>query len=93
MTKWLIVSGLVVLNLILGTAVYQRLGERKATAQIGAGAKAEIATVAGQQNGQSVIFLMNVTTGALRAYRFDMTNRQTTLVGQRNVGQDLRNVQ
>ena len=89
MTKWLIVSGLVLLNLILGTAVYQRVAERTAKAQIGA-PKMEIASVAGTFNGQTVIYLLDVTSGRLLAYRLDASNRQTTLVAKRDVAADLR---
>jgi len=92
MTKWLIISGLAVLNLILGTAVYQKIAERTATAQIGGGAKVDIASVAGINNGQTVIYLLDVNSGKLLAYRLDVANRQTQRVGARDVAADLRNL-
>jgi hypothetical protein len=89
MTKWLIISGLVVLNLILGTAVYQKVAERKANAQIGA-QKLNIASVAGVLNGQTVIYMLDVNSGALVAVRFDANNRQINRIATRNVAADLR---
>ena len=92
MKRWLMVSGLAVLNLLLGTAVYQRLGgEQKAQAQIGA-QKAELATVAGSQNGQTCIYLMDVNTGLLLAYRLDIPNQKFQFITKRQVAADLQRV-
>jgi hypothetical protein len=92
MSKWLILSGLVLLNLILGTAVYQKIGgERAAFAQIGA-QKINIASVAGVQNGQTMIYMLDVGSGRLIAIRVDMANRTTNRVAGRDVAADLRNL-
>jgi hypothetical protein len=88
MTRWIIVAGLVVLNGILGVGVYQRLVERPTQAQIG-GAKIDISAVAGNANGQSIIYLLDVSSGALVAQRVDSANNRTDIVAKRNVGADL----
>jgi hypothetical protein len=89
MTRWLIVSGLLVLNLVLGAGVYQALGvEQPAKAQIGA-AKANIAEVAGIINNQTVIYLLDTDSGQLLAVRMNITGKRFELVGKRDVAADL----
>ena len=77
MARW-IVAGLIALNLMLGAGVYQRLCEQKANAQIGRGAP-QIATVAGQANGSSVVYMLNVSTGELVAIRNEVAKGVTVI--------------
>jgi hypothetical protein len=83
---------LVVLNLLLGAAIYMRLGgERTANAQIGAG-RSSYATVSGFSGGQAVVYILDVTNGNLIAVKTDPVNRTVNLVATKRVGQDLANV-
>ena len=91
MFRWLIVSGLVVLNGLLGVGVYSRLVERTATAQIGA-PKVEIATVSGVNNGISVVYMLDVNSGSLVSYRLDIANKQIRPLAQKNVAADLARI-
>jgi hypothetical protein len=92
MSKWLILSGLVLLNLILGTAVYQKIGgERAAFAQIGQ-QKLNVASVAGVQNGQTMIYMLDISSGGLIAIRVDLANRTANRIASRNVAADLRSL-
>lgn len=89
MTRW-IVGGLVVLNLLLGGAVWLRLGgERKAEAQIGGGG-GNVAVISGYSGGQSIVYMLETTSGELIAVKADPVNRQVALMSRRNVGADLR---
>ncbi|HVT79333.1 MAG TPA: hypothetical protein VHM90_01640 [Phycisphaerae bacterium] len=92
MTRWIIVAGLVVLNGMLAVGAYQRLAEPKAHAQIGVGARADIAAVAGPANGATAIYMLDVNSGKLVALRLDVANNRLDRVAQRNVGQDLAQV-
>ena len=90
MTKWLILSGLFVLNLVLGVGAYQALHvEKTANAQIGGG-KANVAEIAGIVNNQTVVYLLNTDTGQLVSYRLDITGKRFTPMAQRNVAADMR---
>jgi len=90
MSKWLVVCGLVFLNVVLGVGVYQHLFEQPAMAQaIGAGAKPDIVAVAGSSSGQTAVYLLDVTTGKLIALRLDVTNKQMNPVAQANVADAL----
>ncbi len=80
MTRWLIVAGLVVLNGMLAAGVYQRFAEPKAQAQIGGGARPDIASVAGVSNGATVVYLLDVNSGKLEALRIDVTNSRVDRV-------------
>jgi hypothetical protein len=94
MTRWLLVAGLAVLNLVLGAGVYMRLGlERSAEAQSGIGmTKPEVAAVAGTSNGQTAVYLLDVNTGWLRTYRIDVTNHRVDPVTQINVAENLSRI-
>jgi len=91
MTRWIIVAGLVVLNGMLALGVYQRF-EPKANAQIGVGARADIASVAGPANGATIIYMLDVNSGKLVALRLDLANSRIERVAGRDVGQDLKQV-
>ncbi len=93
MTKWLIVAGLVFLNVLLGAAVFHRIAERSAQAQGIGAARTDVASVAGTSNGQSVIYMLDVNTGQLIALRLDVTNRQIGRVAALNVAEQLRRIQ
>jgi hypothetical protein len=89
MTRW-IVGGLVVLNLLLGGAVWMRLGgEQKAQAQFGRG-QANISVVSGFSGGQAIVYVLEANTGQLLAVKTDPVNRRVDLLTRRNVGQDMR---
>jgi len=83
MARW-IVTGLIVLNLMLGIGVYLRLGEKSANAQIGRAAP-QIATVAGQANNNSVIYILDVNTGELIALKNDLVNKRVDPLDRTNV--------
>jgi hypothetical protein len=84
------VAGLVVLNLLLAGGVYLRFGgEKKADAQIGKVAM-DIATVAGQSNNQSIVYIMDVNTGQLAAVKTDALNNRIERVAVRNVAADIQ---
>ena len=91
MTRWIIVAGLVVLNGMLGVGVYQKLAERSAQAQIGVG-RADIVAVAGVSNGQTVIYLLDATSGKLVATRIDVANSRFDAPMLRDVGADLKRI-
>jgi hypothetical protein len=88
MARW-IVAGLIVLNLILGAGIYLRFGEKTAQAQIGRPA-GDFATVAGQANGFSVIYILDVNNGVLAALQPDIASRSIKRVAVRNVGDDIK---
>jgi hypothetical protein len=90
MTRWMIVAGLVVLNALLGAGVFQ-LMERKAQAQA-RGPLPEVAALAGISNGQTVIYLFDMTTGRLVAQRVDVANGRVEVIGRRDVAQDMARV-
>jgi len=89
MTRWILVAGLVVLNGILGAGVYQKLAERPAQAQIGGGGR-NIVSIAGISNGQTVIYLLDATSGNLVATRVDVANSRFDVPMKRNVAEDLK---
>ena len=92
MTRWLLVAGLAALNLVLGAGVYMRLGlERPAQAQIGV-TKPDIAAVAGTNNGQTAVYMLDVTTGHMIVLRVDITNHRVDLVAQANVADNLARI-
>ena len=92
MTRWFIVAGLVVLNGILGVGVYQRLGgERTAQAQIGA-VRRDVVSIAGMSNGQTVIYLLDASSGLLVATRLDVAQGRFDAPIRRDVGADLRKI-
>jgi len=90
----MIMAGLVVLNAVLGVGVYQHVMERPVQAQQGGigGPRGDLAAVAGVSNGQSVIYMLDVTSGVLVAQRIDVANSRIETVGRRNVAQDLARV-
>jgi len=91
MTRWIILAGLVVVNGLLGVAVYQRLAERPAQAQIGAG-RVDVISVAGVSNGQTVVYMMDATSGALQAVRVDVSNGRMETVARTNVAGDMKQI-
>ncbi|MCL2646160.1 MAG: hypothetical protein FWD61_04035 [Phycisphaerales bacterium] len=90
MAKW-IVAGLIVLNLMLGAGVYLRLGEKTVNAQIGR-TITQVATVAGQVGGNSVIYILDVNNGNLVALKNDTTNKRIDVLAQTNVTADIRRI-
>ena len=91
MTRWIILAGLVVVNGLLGTAVYQRLAERHAQAQIGGG-KIDVISVAGVSNGQTVVYMMEANSGRLQATRVDVSNGRMDIVARADVGADMKQI-
>jgi len=91
MTKWIIVAGLVVLNGILGIGVYQRIAERPAVAAggIGGAPKTDVTAVAGNTNGQTIIYMLDVNSGILIAQRVDVAQNRLDVISKRNVAGDL----
>jgi hypothetical protein len=89
MTRW-IVAGLVVLNMLLGAGVYLRLGgERTAVAQGIGGGGGEYAVVAGFNNAQTILYILEVNTGRMIAIRTDPVNHKAELVTRGSVTPDL----
>lgn len=88
MSRW-IVAGLVLLNLVLGAGVYFRMMERPAVAQIG-GARNSLSAVAGNQNNQSVLYVLEANSGRLIAIRSDPLNNTSEIAAARAIGQDLQ---
>ena len=91
MSKW-IVAGLIVLNLILGVGVYQRLVEQKATAQGIGRAVPQVATVAGQAGGNSVIYILDVNTGRMVALKNDIVSKRIDIIDTVDVAADLARI-
>jgi hypothetical protein len=87
MARW-IVAGLVVLNLMLGIGVYQRM-ESKAEAQIGRGA-GNYATVAGQANMDCVVYILEVNTGRLVALKAN--GGDVKPMASRDIAKDLERI-
>jgi hypothetical protein len=89
MARWLI-AGLIVLNLVLGVAVYLRLGgERAAQAQIG-GARGDYSVVAGNgSNNTSIVYILDASTGRLLALRTDPVNHKVDYAGGKIITTDL----
>ena len=88
MTKW-IVAGLIVLNLLLGAGLFFRMGgEKTANAQIGA-TQSDYTLVSGYANQQSVLYMLQLSTGRLIAIRVDPINHDIKPVAGRNVTQDI----
>src|SRR5205085_7551700 len=94
MTRWMVVAGLVVLNILLGVGVFTHRMERSAQAQAAGigGVRPEIAAVAGVNNGASIIYMLDVNSGVLVAQRVDVANSRIETLGRRNVAQDLARV-
>ena len=89
MARW-IVAGLIVLNAVLGIAVYMHLGgERSAYAQIG-GVGRDFVSVAGYINNDSVVYVPEPNTGRLVAISANMANRRIGVIARRNITEDLR---
>jgi hypothetical protein len=87
MARW-IVAGLVVLNVMLGIGVYLRM-ESKAQAQIGRGA-GNYATVAGQANMDSVVYILEVTKGQLVALKTN--GGDVRKMAERDIAKDLERI-
>jgi len=94
MTRWIVVAGLTVLNIVLSVGVFTHRMERSAQAQAAGigGVRPDIAAVAAVNNGQSVIYMLDVNTGVLVAQRIDVANSRIETLGRRNVAQDLARV-
>ncbi|MCL2640736.1 MAG: hypothetical protein FWD53_07820 [Phycisphaerales bacterium] len=90
MARW-IVTGLIVLNLMLGIGVYLRLGEKSVNAQIGRAAP-QIATVAGQANNNSIIYILDVNSGELIALKNDLVNKRIDPLDRVNVARDMARI-
>ncbi len=90
MARW-IVSGLIALNLLLALALFQRLGfDRPAYAQLG-GNKSYVA-VAGYSVGDTVVYVLEVTSGRLVAIRTSSIDRKVTVSAGRNITADFARV-
>ena len=88
MTRWIVVAGLVVLNILLGIGVYQRM-ESKAHAQIGRGV-GNYATVAGQANMDCVVYILEVNKGQLVALKAN--GGDVKPLASRDIGKDLERI-
>jgi len=88
MARW-IVAGLIILNILLGVGCYLRFGEKTAQAQIGRPG-GDFATVAGQGNNNSVIYILDVNDGVLAVLQTDVMNRNVKRLAVRNVGDDIK---
>jgi hypothetical protein len=89
MARW-IVAGLIVLNAILGIGVYMHLGgERSAYAQIG-GVGRDFVSVAGYLNNDSVVYVLEPSSGRLIAIKASMADRSLTPLASRIITEDLR---
>ncbi|MGN6370451.1 MAG: hypothetical protein ACTHN5_19525 [Phycisphaerae bacterium] len=90
MARW-IVAGLLVLNAILGIGVYMHLGgEQSAYAQIGGIGRGDFVSVAGYLNNDSVVYVLEPSTGRLVAISTNMANRRISVLARRNITEDLR---
>ena len=90
MARW-IVSGLVALNILLGVGLFERLGvDRAAYGQLG-GNKSYIA-VAGYSIGDTVVYVLEVTSGRLVAIRTSTVDRKVTVAAGRNISADFGRV-
>ena len=92
MSKWLIVSGLACLNLMLGVGVYQRVLEKPASAQIGGGTRPDVVAAVGAAAGQTAVYLLDATSGRLIALKLDVTNKMMTQAAVTNVADALNRV-
>ncbi len=90
--RWLIVAGLVFLNIVLAVGVYQRLGERSASAQGIGNARPDLVSVAGSAGGQTAIYMLDATSGKLVALKLDVQNRQLQTAASANVADVLRRI-
>jgi hypothetical protein len=90
MTRWFILAGLIVANVVLGVSVFQRM-ERRADAQ--AGMPLDLVTVAGVSGGKTVIYTLDANSGILVARRVDVANQRFDAPIRRDVGADLRRIQ
>jgi hypothetical protein len=91
MARW-IVAGLVVVNLLLGLGVWMRLGgERTAKADIGKPGL-NFATVSGQSNNDSIIYVLEVNSGRLVALQTSIINNSVKLIAQKNVAADMQRI-
>jgi len=87
MARW-IVAGLVVLNAILGISVYMHLGgDKTAFGQIGGSAR-DYVTVAGYSGGDTIIYVLEPSTGRLAALKNGLLEKRVTVVAARNITQD-----
>jgi hypothetical protein len=90
MTRW-IVTGLVVLNVLLGVGVWMRIGgEKTAYGQIG-GAKNYVA-VAGYSANETVVYVLEASTGRLAAIKTNTIDRKITLSAGRDVTADFARI-
>jgi cytochrome c oxidase subunit IV len=89
MARW-IVAGLLVLNAVLGIGVYMHLGaEQSAFAQIG-GVGRDYVSVAGYLNNDSVVYVLEPSSGRLVAIATNMANRRLSVLARRNITEDIR---
>lgn len=88
LSKW-VIAGLVTLNVLLGVGVAVKLfADRTAYAQIGG--NRDYAVVSGYLNQQSVLYVLDVSSGRLIALRQDVPNRKVYPAATKNVMDDLR---
>lgn len=91
MTGKLLIAGLVVLNVLLGAALWQRSSEQKAFAQMGA-AKRNLLIVNGVSGNSNYIYMLDLNSGVLSVSRPDPVGREIKFVAAQDVNQDLARV-
>jgi hypothetical protein len=84
-------TGLIVLNVLLGIGVWMRIGgEKAAYGQVG-GAKNYVA-VAGYSNNDTVVYVLEASSGHLVAIKTSTIDRKITLSAARNVTDDFNRI-
>ena len=91
MARW-IVAGLIVLNAVLGIGVYMHIGgEKSAYAQIG-GVGRDFVSVAGYLNNDSIVYVLDPSSGRLVAIKTSLVDRRLTILARRSITDDLRRI-
>ena len=87
-----IVAGLMVLNIVLGIGLYLQMGgEKTAKAEIGR-PLADVATVTGTANGNTIVYILDVSSGNIAAMQTDVVNNQLKVIDRRNVAADIARI-
>ena len=87
MARW-IVAGLVLLNLVLGAALWNRAGgEKTAYGQIGV-PNSDVVTI----GGFNTVYLLQVSTGYLVAMQVDPANKKVNIVAAKDLKNDLERI-
>lgn len=85
----LMIAALILLNLLLGGAVWMRLTtEKTAVAQIG-NTPSDYAVVSSTANNRFFIYLLKVSTGQLAALEINANDNRLDVRNLRSVGKDL----